>query len=61
MVKPCFAIPIKNIGHCGDTHSITYVLLVLELEMNKVMQYLRKKMFVQQFSACFPHVIWKKT
>jgi hypothetical protein len=26
---PCFAIPIKNIGHYGDTHSITYVLLVL--------------------------------
>ncbi len=27
MVTPCFAIPIKNIGHCGDTHSITYVFL----------------------------------
>jgi hypothetical protein len=26
---PCFAILIKNTGQCGDTHSITYVLLVL--------------------------------
>jgi hypothetical protein len=25
---PWFIIPIKNIDHCGDTHSITYVLLV---------------------------------
>jgi len=43
MVTPCFVIPIKNIGHCGDTHSITYVLLVLWLEMNKVNAIFKEK------------------
>ncbi len=60
MVTPCFVIPIKNIGHCGDTHSITYVLLVLWLEMNKVMQYLKKKNVCSIIFGVFPSCLKKK-
>ncbi len=50
----------KNIGHCGDTHSITYVLLVLWLEMNKVMQYLRKKNVCSIIFGMFPSCFLEK-